>query len=89
MQPHVSRVRDRAVWAGGGERYECDVCHRVFKSACCYKLHFDPPPDRPRVKDSICLRVHRCKACNKEYKTAEGLHECYTKKCTNCKRIVP
>ena len=94
MQPHVSRVRDRAVWAGWWVvGYECDkcviVCHRVFKSARCYELHFDPPPDRPRVKDSICLRVHRCKACNKEYKTAEGPHECYTKKCTNCKRTVP
>ena len=74
---------------GGGESYECDVCHRVFKSARCYELHFEPPPQRPRVKDSICLGVHRCKVCNKEYKTAEGPHECYTKKCMNCKRTVP
>ena len=74
---------------GGGERHECDVCHRIFKSVRCYELHLDPPPDRPRVKDSMCLKLHRCTACNKEYKTAAGPHECYTKKCSNCKRTVP
>ena len=36
----------------GGESNECDVCHRAFKSTRCYELHFDPPPHRPRIKDS-------------------------------------
>ena len=90
MSASVARVHV-AVWAGsvGGERHECDVCHRIFKSVRCYELHLDPPPDRPRVKGSMCLKLHRCTACNKEYKTAAGPHECYTKKCSNCKRTVP
>ena len=77
------------VVGGSGERHECDVCHRIFKSVRCFELHLDPPPNRPRIKDSMCLKLHRCTACNKEYKTAEGPHECYTKKCSNCKRTVP
>ena len=63
-----------------GERVECDVCKRAFKSRACY--------DRHKVRDngtkSICDTIHKCMKCKRSMdKSKLKRHEC-GKKCPTC-----
>ena len=67
-----------------GERVECDVCKRAFKSRACY--------DRHKVRDngtkSICDTIHKCLKCLKSMdKRKFKSHECGTK-CHTCKVLL-
>ena len=63
-----------------GERVECDVCKRAFKSTACYDRH----KVRVNGTKSICDTIHKCLKCKRSMdKSRLKRHEC-GKKCSTC-----